>query len=337
MLGHEHVLRQDRIAPGALHARHEPGVLDRVVALGEERERLIDCFAGLVGDHDPHQRPVGVQASRRPRPLAAHLVAAIDLADVGGGVQHPGDLDVGIDAEDIPLSLIGKPSGHPVADVDEGHHPRGRAARLGDRGGDLEVLAKRHLIAAEAPGVHYLERPRRGQRVDVLLGNTPIGFGLVDVPLQNRPGLIDPGQQFPQGRNLCRGRRGGGHDALLSSGAPTPGRPRRRSRRTSPCRHRDDVALDEPVVHLVGSENRAARIAAAWASAGASSRSRIRVRWWSTVGSPPTGPRTAARPGRWPDATISRSPSYSTTIYPRPNAWRASPTAGGACRVGMSG
>ena len=48
VVGHEHVVRHDRVGSGPAHAGHEPGVVDRGLRHREQHDALVDGFTGLV-------------------------------------------------------------------------------------------------------------------------------------------------------------------------------------------------------------------------------------------------------------------------------------------------
>ena len=61
MVGDEHLVGHERVRAGPLHARHEPGVLDRQLGHRDERERVLGDLARLVLVEHADEAPRRVQ------------------------------------------------------------------------------------------------------------------------------------------------------------------------------------------------------------------------------------------------------------------------------------
>ena len=135
MLGHEHVLGDDRVAAGALHAGHEPGVLDRQIGHRHQRQPEVGHLAALVLHVDAARRPLRVQriptptaiarsrASRR-RPASPRRAARASRRPTRRGLR----------SQMSCCARSGKSAGEPGADVDQARHPRRRSAAAAELG-----------------------------------------------------------------------------------------------------------------------------------------------------------------------------------------------------------
>ena len=124
MLGNERVLRHDRVAAGALHADHEPGVFDGDVGDRHQRQPEVRHLAALVVHVDAARHPLRVQAAGRPRPAARHAPSSVDGNRHAAGRERSGNPRVAIGAPDVLLRALGKQAGQPLTDVDEAGDPR---------------------------------------------------------------------------------------------------------------------------------------------------------------------------------------------------------------------
>jgi len=91
-------LDDNRVAAGAAHARGEPGVFDRDVAVRDEgHRRVLELSFGVVDRH-PDERPIGMVRTAGPRPCTGDDDSTVDLAGLRARVENPGDASFGIGA-----------------------------------------------------------------------------------------------------------------------------------------------------------------------------------------------------------------------------------------------
>ena len=204
MIGHEDLVGVEGVAAGAAHARHEPRVFDRDVAVGDQRHGRVQELAFCVVDRYADVRPICVVGAAGPVPRSGDDDAAVDLASLCRGVEHAGDAGVGVGTPHIVLRLLVHAPDEECAYVHQRSHPRRRTASFGDLARDLELGADVGLPAAVALRHHDLECAGFFQNGDVLLDHPTIGLRLVGVLLEDRADCSDALQQAIDGLGHCR-------------------------------------------------------------------------------------------------------------------------------------
>ncbi|PAV92766.1 hypothetical protein WR25_08449 [Diploscapter pachys] len=214
------------------------------VAAGEQRRIDQDLVIRLVvdigrtvrlGRHRARRGPAGRELHRHlDRDLTGEIARGIQADRVGFEADHVGRRDdaalIGLGGRDeLELDVqIARALRHVDVegeDVDHVARPRNDAAvRLDDEAGQLFDLTARAMRAGQPLGEQQRHRPRLGDGNRLLHAEDALfGVGRIDVE-QDRAGIgrvlrrrdrVDEGHRLRcriAGRDLCKGRRGGGQE-----------------------------------------------------------------------------------------------------------------------------
>ena len=172
----EGIVRFERNTAARLHAGDEPGIDLLEVRHREQREALVDRFAGIIDDRHAKHGPLRVPAAGIVVPLAGDAITAIRLCHRRRRIEHAGDADIGIDPENLVLRFDREQAGQPAANVVEINDPGSAAVGLGDRRTHVEHGAGIHLPAAVALRRAHLEQAGFAHGLDRFFDNAPVGF-----------------------------------------------------------------------------------------------------------------------------------------------------------------
>ena len=167
MLRHEHVLGDERAAPGAAQSGDVPVVLDSDVAARHQEIGLVDDLAFVIEDRGAQEQPVGVLAARSERPDSIEHIAALGRLGLPRGDDHRRDDSVGVGAEGFFLRGLWEMRHQPAMRVDDAHAPRRRAAAERDRRDRVDVRAQRLLMTAIPASLQDPEETRLAQCLDI--------------------------------------------------------------------------------------------------------------------------------------------------------------------------
>ena len=177
MLGNEHVVCHQCVAPGASHSGDVPRVLDREIGHRHQHQPLVQHLAGAVQDLDAPEPPLRVQAPARERPLSGYQEPAVDDLGPLGRVQCAGDAVVRVLTPHVLLRLLRPQSDEVAGAVHEAHRPCGGSAPTRQLPRHLELRAEVGLQPTEATWLHDPEDPALPHRVDALLRDPPFRLG----------------------------------------------------------------------------------------------------------------------------------------------------------------
>jgi len=184
--GDEHIVGDQAVRPGGLHAGDEPGLVEVEVLPRDECEALVDHRTALVGDGDAQHRPVRVPGAGVVEPAPGDPEAPVDLDGLRGWREDAGDLGVRVGAPDVILGLFGIQTGHPGAHVAQRDDPGCTPVGLGYRSGDVQHGAHRSLIAAVALWLGDLEDTGLGKRLDAVLDDPSVVLSLRGILREER-------------------------------------------------------------------------------------------------------------------------------------------------------
>ena len=135
---------------------------------------------GVAVDHDrAEEQPVGTLRAGRERPHALEPEPVGGLHGATAWPDHGRHHGVGIVAVDVVLSLGGEVRQQPRMGVHDPGDPRRGCAAAGQGGDHVEVVAHTEAEPAVAAALQHLERSGLPERLDVLLGQPPVGVGLL--------------------------------------------------------------------------------------------------------------------------------------------------------------
>ena len=172
VLGNEGIVHDDVLAPGSGQTRDAPGVVDRVVAVGQE-----ECphVAGSVGvrDEAAKEDPGAGVATAREGPAASNAEPAGDGLDASRGRVRGADRRVGVLLPDVSLRLLGEQGQLPWVDAEHREHPTGGGAGGCNLRGGLVKAQRIELETSPRPGLECAHQARPVERGHGVLGDAP--------------------------------------------------------------------------------------------------------------------------------------------------------------------
>ena len=174
VLRHEGAVHTDILGTGGLQTHHMPGVDNFVIGFWNQEGAVVAHIKGrpLFWHHGAEEDPVAVLATAGEAPLAAQLVATVNLFNftdwrIGGGNQGRG-----IILPHILCGLIVKQCKLPVVHSNNTQYPGAGHTGLGD----LHLHRVKHLrvegITAPLLGLQHLEEAGGLKISDGFIGNT---------------------------------------------------------------------------------------------------------------------------------------------------------------------
>ncbi len=158
---YEHVLRDDGVRAGALHAHHVPGGVDSVLLAAQVGKAAVLERSVRLADSHAKLRPAGMSRSRGIGPAPVDDISAFDLVERARRVGDAADHRVfSGGTEDRFLQSVGAKAGDPCGAVQHGVDPADRRIALGQFEPD-----QRHRTragASAAPAARRCHRPEPG-------------------------------------------------------------------------------------------------------------------------------------------------------------------------------